>query len=407
MFLRQKVCEPLCLLVILLFVAVGLILVQSQRSSDADCPKVVSARSISLAYSLYYVRYPEYVENVDEIRLWVFRDGTSQRIDELTAPYGLRISPDGSRLLHFAVPASAEDVAHGDGIYIVNLPMLVSNSISSVKRISYLDEWPPFRGGVGWTDPQNIYFRVMENEIFETIVLNVDDTTYRAIPWPQLSDLWQAPVWGGGIFNSDLSYFLYPSSSIYEGTPNPRTGEAMLRLVALSNPDTSYDLVPGYAGTVKWQRGSNSFIFEGGDYVWYRVNADEVVTGDPLLYSGRGLSVFHEGVWARLSLPSLSPDGHHLTALAYLPNEQLYTLLMLSEGSDLPVDLCLHGDYMGQVLDTDQVGAVWSPDSRYFAFAIYAGAQTGLYVYDVQNHTLGLVDALEDTKLVEVVGWGR
>jgi hypothetical protein len=402
MFLRQRVREVLCLLAILLFAAVGLILIQSQISSDAGCPKVVSAQAVSS--TLYYVK------NDGEPRLFAFRNGETEELDLEITPWSvLRISPGGKRLVHLVLPPKgiASDADSTQGIFVIDLPMSMSSSAPGIKVIGYRDEWPEFRAGVGWTDSENIYFNVWGGDSIEVVVLNVDDLSYRIFPWPPISEQWRNAIWGLGIFNSDLSYLLYPSSTPGEGPPTPVSSEAQLRLVAVSNPDIGYDLIRGYINRVSWQPGTNSFVFQADDFTWYRVNADEVVTGDPELYDGRGLSVFHEGIRDTLDLPSLSPDGHLLAVLDYLPDEQYSKLLLLPEESASPVDLCLHGDYVLQVLNTVDLSAVWSPDSQYIAFAVYADEQTGLYVYDVQKHTLGLVDPLKKTIGVDIVGWVR
>ena len=140
---------------------------------------------------------------------------------------------------------------------------------------------------------------------------------------------------------------------------------------------------------------------------WYRINADDVVEGNPELYVGAGLSLFHDGVGSELELPSLSPDGRLLATLAYLPNEQRSTLMVLFQETDSFVDICLHGWYDMQPLDTSSYHGVgvWSPDSQYIAFAVHGDERSGLYVYDPQKHIVGLIDRLEAPR-VEIVGWG-
>lgn len=412
MLQRKWVCTGLCVIGALFFASSILVLYRSSiwptlegqppfhLSEGVNCPTIAPIENITSPYSLYYTRFDE----AEGRRLWVLRDGAVQETAYNPAPYGLRISPDGTRFVHISPPTAFGIDESEVGILIADLPISANGDVSGARRTDYLDAWYRYRGFGGWLDSQTIYFDVGTEEGIRTIILDTDNFTYRELAWERLDDQWER---GRRFYSDDLAYFVYPSNQVSEGVPNRRTAEAVLYLVAASDPEHRQRLEIGDIWSVRWLPGSHDLVFESSAWVWYpwyRINADVGIRDE----SGSDwFSPFHEGVSAPLYTPSLSPDGHLLVAQAYLPNEQQSTLLILPEGEETTIDLCLHSDYGNTMQRGAPSVAVWSPDSRYFAFTVESGEPRGLYVYDTQNHTISLVDSLESgDHRIEIMGWG-
>lgn len=390
------------LIVVWSFLMCGVASTQTSAYENADCPQVISSSNLSLPFSLFYTK------NYVITKLWEYHAGVSQLKDfEIIPSYVLRISPDGRKLLYFSTQ-NQNNTATGSGndlssIIVYDLPIPANDANKKSQAFEYHDEWPAFKGGAGWLDNTSVYMNAVGNQI---VVLNVNDSSSYQIAWSKPSDLWNDLVWGTIYLSHDLTYFVYPSSTISDGSPNSRTGETMLNLSTVNDPSVRQKLLTAYLGTLRWQDGSHSFIVQGTDYIWYEIDAEKATETISPVYKGQGLSIFHDQSGAVLGVPSVSPNGEKLTALAYLPNEKRSTLVMLSRGINNDIDMCLHGDYLPQIINSDQVSSVWSPDSKYAAFSLVSNGVKGLYIYDVEQNTIALVDKLEDGNLVEIVGWG-
>lgn len=390
--------KRLCYIVGLVLVFTSLANAHAQESDSHICPEIVSASELSIPLTLYYVM------DIEEAQLWAFREGETYKLNFYVTPWSvLQISPEGTHILHFIGRWMFSPHAHIEAsVLVYSLPLLASD-LPIIEQAIASEEEPSFQGGAGWINNQEIYLHLTKNQ---TTVINIEDGRQRQLSWPEPTDLWENTVWGGLIPSNDFNYFVYPAALVGEGFPNPRTGEAYLRLVAASNLNTSYSLLPGYLGTVRWQRGGDSFVFQHADASWYRLNVEPIITASSDIYRAEGLTVFHKGVGARLYAPSLSADGRYLSGLAYLPNKQLSTLLILPAQTDTITDTCIHGNYIPQISNSNSVSAVWSPDNRYIAFAVSREQQTSLYIFDVQNNLIGLVSIVEDNTTVQIVGWG-
>jgi hypothetical protein len=380
----------------------GYIFIQSARQEADNCPKIVSARQLSLPRTLYYLK------NEEAVAVWAHRHDTHYATDLVITPWShFVISPDGERLLHAAIPVG--NTADGDNypgqFSLIQLPLVPAGSgENQEKTISYRSAWPAFRAGPTWIDASTFYFNAYDNR---SIVFNISDDTYEEITWHQPSDMWENDLWGAAIRSEDLRYIVYPDSTLKEGLPNPGTGEAVLKLLDTSDPTFSYRLLSGYVGSIEWQ-GNQFIVFQASDNKWYRLDVTEVLQAGAGFYSGQGLTLFHEGIRTQLDLPAISPNGHLLAAGLYLPDEQASTLLLLSDEESSYKDTCVHGHYEFQMIYPNAVSSVWSPDSRYIAFIVNTDEwkYTRLYVYDTVDDTLAEVDRTGSTGALVIIGWG-
>jgi hypothetical protein len=364
-------------------------------TASAACPKVVLLSQTALPYSLYFT------ENNGNPRLSVLQNAQVKALDTPIGRYdALRISPDGRRLLYFGSPDATSNSLGQLALLVYALP--IQGAPENAAELPYSGRWP-VKGYLGWLDNETVR---IEPDSDQTVLINITTKARNTIRWPSIDDLWNNTAWGQLHFSRDLTYFIYPANTASEGVPSPRDGLSNIHFAVTAKPDTRYDLIPGYMGTILWQEDNQAFMFEADNYAWYRVNIATLTARAPSSLNSDSLSEFHKGVGALLEFPSLAPNNEMLAATAYLPNEQLSTLLIL-QSTGQTVDVCLHGSYQVQPSNTGLETALWTPDGSAVAFAVVTNDSAKIYIFDVKNNTLAEGYTFQNTTPIELVGWGK
>src|SRR5687767_14514936 len=131
----------------LVLALVGYLLIRYSGQAADNCPETVSAHSLSLPYSLYYLKLDE------APALWAYRDETTYQIDlEITPWSTFAISPDGERLFHIGIPQRDSIPAgeHSSQFSLFDLPLSANPAEIQEKQIEYKSAWPSYRSGVTW-----------------------------------------------------------------------------------------------------------------------------------------------------------------------------------------------------------------------------------------------------------------